>query len=76
MLDGRFNDVWAWNVSQVPGLINEGVGHLVATEESFVSALQESLAATDTLSVIHVKLANDDFSPALRRLTSNLGKRV
>ena len=76
MLDGPFNDVHAWAVSEIPRVIRAGRGYSVRTEDEFVAAVRSALAERDELAIIHVHLASDDFSPALRRLTSNLRKRV
>jgi len=76
MLDGPFNDVHPWKVSELPKVIGAGIGYSVATEGDFIAAVRAALNDTDNLAIIHVHLAQDDFSPALLRLTSNLGKRV
>ena len=76
MLDGPFNDVQPWNVANLPQLIGGGEGHLVETEEAFESTMRYVLSAADTLQIVHVKLKKDDLSPALGRLTANLGTRV
>jgi TPP-dependent 2-oxoacid decarboxylase len=76
MLDGPFNDVHAWDVGQLTQLIRSGQAYSVENEEEFVVAIRSALADREQLAIIHVHLAVDDFSPALRRLTSTLGKRV
>lgn len=76
MLDGAFNDVHPWSFTKIPELIGAGTGFLAETEDQFVEALESALADTSTLAIIHVRLAQDDFSPALGRLTTNLRKRV
>jgi indolepyruvate decarboxylase len=76
MLDGPFNDVWPWDVTAMVTMIGSGKGYSVRTEGDFMAAIRAALGQRDELAIIHVHLARDDFSPALRRLTNNLGKRV
>ncbi|MGE0860403.1 MAG: alpha-keto acid decarboxylase family protein [Gammaproteobacteria bacterium] len=76
MVDGKFNDVHGWAVSQVPDLIRSGQGYEVRTEQEFVAALGAALADASRLAVIHVRLAQHDISPALERLTRELRQRV
>ena len=76
MLDGAFNDVRPWAVSMIPQIIGAGRGYRVTSEREFVDALHSAVAATDTLAIIHVMLAQGDISPALARLTSELKRRV
>ncbi|MGE0483938.1 MAG: alpha-keto acid decarboxylase family protein [Gammaproteobacteria bacterium] len=76
MLDGRFNDVQPWAVSEIPRVLGHGRGFHVRTEAEFADALAAALALEDELVLIHVEIASDDISPALQRLTSQLGKRV
>ncbi len=76
MLDGAFNDVHPWAVSKLPAIINCGRGYEVHTEAEFVTALNSALADTTNLAIIHVHIAQGDISPALERLTRELGRRV
>ena len=76
MLDGDFNDVHPWAFTAIPQLIGYGRGYDVKTESELVDALTAALADKSTLAIIHVRLAQDDFSPALERLTTALRKRV
>ena len=76
MLDGTFNDVHPWAVSKLPTIINCGRGYEVHTEAEFVAALNSALADTSNLAIIHVHIAQGDISPALERLTRELGRRV
>ena len=76
MLDGPFNDVHPWAVSQMTDLIQAGRAYDVRTESDFLSAIRSALADHTQLAIVHVHLAVDDFSPALRRLTETLRKRV
>ena len=76
MLDGAFNDVQRWHIAALTDLLQAGQAWEVHDEQAFAGALEAALKDKDTLGLIHVRLAADDFSPALRRLTSNLKKRV
>ncbi len=76
MLDGPFNDVHPWAVTEITNLIGAGRGYSVDTESEFVAAIRAALGDAQQLAIIHVHLAADDISPALERLTSTLGKRV
>jgi indolepyruvate decarboxylase len=76
MLDGCFNDVHAWALSRIPDIIHSGRGYEVSTEAAFVEALKSAIADTSQLAIIHVHLAKGDISPALERLTKELGRRV
>jgi indolepyruvate decarboxylase len=76
MLDGCFNDVHAWALSRIPDVIQCGRGYEVSSEAQFVDALKTALADTRNLAIIHVHIAQGDISPALERLTRELGRRV
>ena len=76
ILDGIFNDVHPWAFAEIPKLIGTGRGYEAKTEGEFVDALASALTDTAQLAIIHVRLAKDDYSPALARLTANLRKRV
>ena len=49
---------------------------LVETEDQLLAALAAARAYTESYSILDVRLAPDDISPALRRLTEALGKRT
>jgi indolepyruvate decarboxylase len=76
MLDGAFNDVHHWEYSRLPAVIGSGLGFKVNTEREMERALSTALANTATWSIVHVTLARDDHSAALRRLTKTLGEKV
>ena len=76
MLDGRFNDVQPWAFAEVPRIVGSGRGYEVATESAFEEALSSAIDDRERLAIIHVRLASDDISPALQRLTSHLRERV
>lgn len=76
MLDGRFNDILNWRYSQIPRVLGTGRGYEVSTEDELEEALLAADAGRDTLHVIEVRLAPDDRSEALDRLTAALAQRV
>jgi indolepyruvate decarboxylase len=76
MLDGRFNDILNWRYSDVPRVLGAGRGHVVGAEDELEEALLAARADRDTFHVIEVRLAPDDRSEALHRLTSALAARV
>jgi TPP-dependent 2-oxoacid decarboxylase len=77
MLDGPFNDILAWNYSQIPGLMDRGKGFVIETEDQ----LEESLYAAENihsseLCILDIRLDIHDGSPALQRLTEVLARKV
>ncbi|UCG42539.1 MAG: alpha-keto acid decarboxylase family protein [candidate division WOR-3 bacterium] len=76
MIDGPFNDLLPWHYSRLPELLGHGAGFVVETEEQLLAALSEARANTASYSILDVRLAPDDVSPPLRRLTDALGKRT
>jgi len=76
MLDGGFNDVYPWQYSRIPQVLNAGRGFDIHTEEELEKALKEAFAYTEGFCLLEVHLDPHDISPALQRLTSALGKRV
>ncbi|BAY21524.1 pyruvate/indolepyruvate decarboxylase [Calothrix sp. NIES-2100] len=76
MLDGAFNDVLLWQYSRIPEVLGVGRGFNVHTEDELEVALVESRAHTDSFCILDVHLDPHDQSPALKRLTDTLGKRV
>jgi hypothetical protein len=49
---------------------------VVETEAQLIAALGAARAHTESYSILDVRLAPDDISPALQRLTEALGKRT
>ena len=76
MLDGRFNDILNWRYSDIPRVLGAGRGYEVSAEDELEEALLAARADEDTFHVIEVRLAPDDRSEALHRLTSALAERV
>jgi TPP-dependent 2-oxoacid decarboxylase len=76
MIDGPFNDVLNWNYACLPELLGSGKGFVVETEQQLEQALSAARDNTSSYSILDVRLSPDDISPALRRLTSGLGKQT
>ena len=76
MIDGPFNDVLNWNYACLPDLLGSGRGFRVETEQQLGDALAAARANTGSYSILDVRLAPNDISPALQRLTQSLGKRT
>ncbi len=74
--DGPYNDVWPWRFHRIPEVLGAGRGWLVQTEGELDTALREARAHTSSLSVIEVKLAPLDRSPALERLARRLSQQL
>jgi indolepyruvate decarboxylase len=76
MLDGRFNDILNWRYSDVTRVLGAGRGYTTTTEDELEEALLAARADRSTFHVIEARLAPDDRSEALHRLTSALAQRV
>jgi indolepyruvate decarboxylase len=76
MLDGSFNDVYPWQYARLPEVLGAGKGFDVQTEEEFEAALEAARDYQEGFCILDVRLDPYDFSPALRRMTNALGKRV
>ena len=78
LLDGEFNDIHNWSYSSIVDMIAPEGGarpFVVNTEESLQQAVEQALDS-DELYVIDVYLDPKDTSPALKRMTDVLSKRV
>ena len=76
MLDGKFNDILNWKYHKLPEVYTKGLGLFVQTEGELEGALKKAKKNTKTYSLIEVDLDKHDFSPALKRLTSELGSKI
>ena len=74
--DWKYNDVHPWNYAQLPEVLGGGTGYEVRTEGDFDAALRNAWANCRAMSLIHVHLAQDDFSQPLERLAERLQARV
>ncbi|TAK93743.1 MAG: alpha-keto acid decarboxylase family protein, partial [Verrucomicrobia bacterium] len=76
MQDGPYNDVATWRFHRLPEVFGAGRGFLVRTEDELDRALREAGKHTESFVLIEVKLAPNDHSPALHRLTRGMGKQI
>jgi indolepyruvate decarboxylase len=76
MRDGKFNDILNWRYSKMPELLGAGLGFEIHTEEELEAALIKSQAHTESFCLLDVHLDPQDTSPALKRLSDALAKRI
>ncbi len=76
MQDGKFNDLVNWNYNKVADLLGAGRGFEIRTEDQLDQALKISREHTESFAILNVHLEQGDISPALRRFTQSLGKKV
>jgi indolepyruvate decarboxylase len=76
ILEGKFNDIQDWAFHKLPEVLKGGKGFEVNNEGELEAAFTEALACPDQFCLIHVHLAADDYSPALRRLAEALSKEA
>jgi indolepyruvate decarboxylase len=72
----KFNDVHPWAYHKLPEMLGAGTGYDIRTEGDFDRALRAALADRTGYSLLHVHLAEDDFSNTLERMTNLLARRV
>jgi indolepyruvate decarboxylase len=72
----EYNDINAWNYAKLPEVFGGGTGYVVNTEGEFDAALTKAWADTKAMSLIQVKIDENDISNALRRLGERLGQRI
>lgn len=75
LLEGSYNDIVDWKYTEIPKVLNGGIGLSAKTEEEFSSALEQALSTRGQFYLIEVELGKTDFSPGLRRLASIISKR-
>jgi len=75
ILDGKFNDIVNWNYHLITELIGGGKGFKVSTEEELENAVSEALKS-EVLTVINCDIGSFDVSPALKRISESLSKKV
>ena len=76
MLDGAFNDVMEWQYSKIPEILGHGKGFDIHTEGELNRALSQAREELTGFSILNVHLDRHDISPALKRFTDSLGKKV
>ncbi len=72
MQDGPFNDLPLWRYDRIPELVGSGLGLRAATEDELDKALEQVKRRSDSFCLLEVKLAVDDHSQALQRLTERM----
>jgi len=76
MQDGSFNDILEWKYSRIPEILGTGRGFEIRTEKDLEQALNASRENKKSFCLLDVHLDSKDSSPALKRLTDSLAKRV
>lgn len=76
MQDGPFNDVATWHYHRLPELLGAGRSFVVTTEGELDAALEAARADTRQFALLEARLDPHDHSPALRRLTARLARRI
>ncbi len=72
----HYNEIHPWNYSKLPEVLGGGTGYEVRTEGEFEQALQTAWEDRQAMSLIHVRLKENDASPTLLRLGERLGAQV
>jgi len=76
MMDGPFNDVLEWDYGKVTEVLGTGKAFEIETEDQLDNALISAREYKAGFCILNVRLDPNDSSPALRRLTESLGRRV
>jgi len=74
--DGPYNDVAVWKFHRLPEMLGAGRSFVVNTEDELDTALGEAKEHTASYCLLEIRLAMDDRSPALQRLTERLAKKI
>jgi indolepyruvate decarboxylase len=74
--EGPYNDILRWRYSRLPEVLGAGRGFDVETEDDLDQALAVAEQYREGFCLLDVHLDPLDASPALRRLTERLGKRL
>ena len=72
----KFNDVHPWAYHKLPEVLAAGTGYDIRTEGDFDRALRAAFTDRSGFSLLHVHLAENDFSNTLERMTKLLSRRV
>ena len=75
LLEGKFNDIANWDYHKITEMIGGGSGAVVNTEGELEEAVNQALHSKE-LFIINVTLEPKDISPALKRMTDGLSKRI
>jgi indolepyruvate decarboxylase len=75
LIDGEFNNIAPWNYQEITKLIGGGAGKIVRTEVELNDVVEAALRS-DQMTIINVVVDKLDTSPALKRMTESLSKRI
>ncbi|HNV85519.1 MAG TPA: thiamine pyrophosphate-binding protein [Candidatus Omnitrophota bacterium] len=75
MKDGPFNDIPFWKFSRLPEVLGAGLGFEIRTEDELENTLNVCRDAKE-FCILDVLIDSQDISPALKRFTETLAKRV
>ena len=75
IVDGKFNDIVDWNYHKIVDVIGGGKGFKVTTEGELEMVIKEWLSSGG-LVVANCVIDKMDTSPALKRFTKSLSKKV
>lgn len=75
ILDGKFNDIVNWNYHAITDFMGGGKGFKVNTESELEAAVNEALKS-EALTVINCEIGAFDVSPALKRISESLSKKM
>ncbi|NGX43469.1 MAG: Indole-3-pyruvate decarboxylase [Chlamydiae bacterium] len=67
ILEGEFNELVDWKYSEIPKVLQKGVGIHVETEDEFDKALAKAFSTRGEYFIIEVELDKTDYSPGLKR---------
>ncbi len=74
MQDGPFNDLLPWRYDRIPEIIGARLGLRSETEYELSEALETIKQRTSSFCLLEVRLAPDDYSSALQRLTERIAR--
>jgi indolepyruvate decarboxylase len=75
IIDGKFNDILDWNYHKAIEMFGGGKGMKVETEKELDVAFDVALKSKEVV-IMNCVVAPKDASPALRRITEALSKKV
>jgi len=76
ILEGPYNDIAEWRYEHIGELVGPVTGFHAKTEDEFEQALRTALQTSGRPSLINVHLNVGDSSPAMRRLSQHLGRKL
>ncbi len=76
IIDGPFNDIQPWHYADIVRVIGAGTGYTVTKEDELTAALEAAKQNRTSPTIIDVRLDKYDCSPASKRLTDGLRKRI